>query len=88
MFCHQSKPYDGSITILINEARFHERYTERTGPEWTNYRYKNDPSLGWKKVVKQGIDIQVVPGNHDSYIREYSKETARILQSRINKAKK
>jgi acyl-CoA synthetase (AMP-forming)/AMP-acid ligase II/thioesterase domain-containing protein/NADP-dependent 3-hydroxy acid dehydrogenase YdfG/acyl carrier protein len=87
MFRHQPKLYDGNITLLLNEARFHERYTEKTGPEWTDHIYKNDSSLGWRKIVKQGVEIQVVPGNHNSYIREYSRETAKILQSCINKAK-
>jgi acyl-CoA synthetase (AMP-forming)/AMP-acid ligase II/thioesterase domain-containing protein/NADP-dependent 3-hydroxy acid dehydrogenase YdfG/acyl carrier protein len=88
MFRHQPKLYDGSITLLINEARFHERYTEKTGPEWTDHIYKNDSSLGWRKIVRQGVEIQIVPGNHNSYIREHSEETAKILQSCINKAKK
>jgi acyl-CoA synthetase (AMP-forming)/AMP-acid ligase II/thioesterase domain-containing protein/acyl carrier protein/NADP-dependent 3-hydroxy acid dehydrogenase YdfG len=87
MFCHRPQSYEGRISLLINEARYHERYTEKTGPDWTNYRYKNDPSLGWNRVVKNGVETQPVPGNHNTYIREFARDTARVLQSCIDRSK-
>jgi acyl-CoA synthetase (AMP-forming)/AMP-acid ligase II/thioesterase domain-containing protein/acyl carrier protein/NADP-dependent 3-hydroxy acid dehydrogenase YdfG len=87
MFFHRIRPYDGRITLLLNEARYAERYTEKTGPAWTDHRYKNDPSLGWKKIITKGVDVQVVPGNHDTYIRDFAKNTAEILQSCLDRAK-
>jgi acyl-CoA synthetase (AMP-forming)/AMP-acid ligase II/thioesterase domain-containing protein/acyl carrier protein/NAD(P)-dependent dehydrogenase (short-subunit alcohol dehydrogenase family) len=87
IFFHHIRPYEGRITLLINEARYAERYTGKAGPEWTDRRYKNDPSLGWKKIVTKGVDVQVVPGNHDTYIRDFAKNTAEILQSCLDRAK-
>jgi acyl-CoA synthetase (AMP-forming)/AMP-acid ligase II/thioesterase domain-containing protein/acyl carrier protein/NADP-dependent 3-hydroxy acid dehydrogenase YdfG len=87
IFFHRIRPYEGRITLLINEARYAERYTGKTGPEWTDRRHKNDPSLGWKKIITKGVDVQAVPGNHDTYIRDFAKNTAEILQSCLDRAK-
>jgi acyl-CoA synthetase (AMP-forming)/AMP-acid ligase II/thioesterase domain-containing protein/acyl carrier protein len=87
MFFHRIRPYEGRITLLLNEARYAERYTGKAGPAWTDRRYRNDPSLGWKKIITKGVDVQVVPGNHDTYIRDFAKNTAEILQSCLDRAK-
>jgi acyl-CoA synthetase (AMP-forming)/AMP-acid ligase II/thioesterase domain-containing protein/NADP-dependent 3-hydroxy acid dehydrogenase YdfG/acyl carrier protein len=88
IFCHRPQNYEGRIALLLNEARYHERYTEKAGPDWTNYRYKNDPSLGWNRVVKNGVETRPVPGNHNTYIREFAHDTARVLQDCIDQSKK
>jgi thioesterase domain-containing protein/acyl carrier protein len=32
---------------------------------------RDDPTLGWKNFVRGGIDVHIIPGNHEAYIRQY-----------------
>jgi amino acid adenylation domain-containing protein len=52
---HEIRPYDGRITLF--------RASETT-------MVQGDPTLGWRDVAVQGVDIIWVPGNHESMFRE------------------
>jgi acyl-CoA synthetase (AMP-forming)/AMP-acid ligase II/thioesterase domain-containing protein/NAD(P)-dependent dehydrogenase (short-subunit alcohol dehydrogenase family)/acyl carrier protein len=86
LFRHQVRPYPGRVTLLINEARYHERYDQKAGPEWTNHRYPQDPSLGWQHIAAEGVEIHVIPGNHDTYIREEVQSAAQVLDACLGQA--
>ncbi|MEH1918687.1 amino acid adenylation domain-containing protein [Nostoc sp.] len=52
------KAYPGRVTVFRAEERFALEKREV------------DPQMGWSEMVLGGLDIQNVPGNHDSIFRE------------------
>jgi surfactin synthase thioesterase subunit len=40
----------------------------------------------WQRLVRGGVDVQRVPGDHDSYIRQHARETAAILAACLDDA--
>ena len=56
--------------LLVNE-KFHQR---------------DDPSLGWETLGRGGVHIHKVPGNHDSYLREFVQVTAEELRACLEDA--
>jgi thioesterase domain-containing protein len=67
---HRPRPYAGPIELLVNE-KFHQR---------------DDPSLGWETLGRGGVHIHKVPGNHDSYLREFVQVTAEELRACLEDA--
>ena len=45
--------------------------------------YRKDPTLGWSGLVQSGLRTYPVPGDHESYLREYVHVAARQLRSLI-----
>jgi len=45
-----------------------------------------DPTLGWKKFVRGGIEVCTVPGNHNTYIRDHVETTAERLREYLEAA--
>jgi len=43
--------------------------------------YRHDPTLGWDTLARGGLHLHKVPGNHDTYIREYAQMTAQALHA-------
>lgn len=69
-----TKEYPGHI-VLIRASKVPR--------EW----YFSDRSLGWEGVAKEGVDLNVIPGDHMSIIREPDvREFARVLQRRLDDA--
>jgi amino acid adenylation domain-containing protein len=67
---HRPQPYAGPIELLVNEQ----------------YHQRDDPSLGWDTLGREGVHIHKVPGNHDSYIREFVHVTAEELRTCLEDA--
>lgn len=38
-------------------------------------RDRHDPTLGWSELAAGGLEVHVVPGDHNSYIREFAQVT-------------
>jgi thioesterase domain-containing protein len=47
--------------------------------------YRNDPSMGWSRFAKGGLDIHPLPGDHQTYIREYAQAAAACLKKCLEK---
>ena len=67
---HRPQPYAGPIELLVNEQ----------------YHQRDDPSLGWDALGRGGVHVHKVPGNHDSYIREFVDATAGELKACLDDA--
>jgi amino acid adenylation domain-containing protein len=67
---HRPQPYAGPIELLVNEQ----------------YHQRDDPSLGWDTLGRGGVHIHKVPGNHDSYLREFIQLTAEELRACLEDA--
>jgi amino acid adenylation domain-containing protein len=67
---HRPQPYAGPIELLVNEQ----------------YHQRDDPSLGWDALGCGGVQVHKVPGNHDSYIREFVHATAEELRTCLEDA--
>jgi thioesterase domain-containing protein len=67
---HRPQPYAGPIELLVNEQ----------------YHQDDDPSLGWDALGRGGVHIHMVPGNHDSYLRELAQVTAEELRACLQDA--
>lgn len=67
---YEPGPYAGRVLLVRSAAR---------APE-----YKHNPSLGWEKVARGGVDVITVPGDHLSMMKRPNVETlvARILEYR------
>jgi aspartate racemase len=46
----------------------------------------SDPTLGWKNLVLDGIEVQTIPGNHEAYIRQYVRIAGEKLRACLEKA--
>ncbi len=51
---YEPKVYPGPITLFIG----------------SNVKYSHDPELGWGELARDGVDVQVVNGNHTDMLRE------------------
>jgi hypothetical protein len=67
---HRPEPYAGSIELLVNEQ----------------YHQRDDPSLGWDTLGRGGVHVHKVPGDHDSYLREFIQLTAEELRACLEDA--
>lgn len=45
-----------------------------------------DPTLGWTKLAVGGLDVHVIPGNHDTYATEHIHVLGRELRQRLERA--
>jgi hypothetical protein len=45
-----------------------------------------DVLLGWDEMATSGIEVHNVPGDHDSYAKEYEADFAGILRSILERA--
>jgi acyl-CoA synthetase (AMP-forming)/AMP-acid ligase II/thioesterase domain-containing protein len=67
------KPYPGRVTL----------FRARTRP----LLHLHGPDLGWKPLAAGGLEITVIPGNHETILREpYVQVFARRLKACIRKA--
>jgi thioesterase domain-containing protein len=67
---HRPQPYAGPIELLVNEQ----------------YHQRDDPSLGWDTLGRGAVHIHKVPGDHDSYLREFVQGTADELRACLEDA--
>lgn len=73
MRSYLAKEYEGRITLFTPEQDMAE-YVFSQDPEYleslTSENYRKDPTKGWGKLASGGVDLQIVPGDHFSMIRE------------------
>jgi len=51
--------------------------------------YREDPTLGWSELARNNLcATHAVPGDHDSYLREYVHVTAQQLRQCLEQAEK
>jgi thioesterase domain-containing protein/acyl carrier protein len=63
---HPSRPFDGRITLI------------RTAE---SPRISYDLNEEWKPLATLGIDVHVVPGNHENWLDDHADEFSGLLQS-------
>jgi surfactin synthase thioesterase subunit len=50
--------------------------------------YQKDPTLGWNGLTQSDLPTGVVPGDHDSYLREHVQVAAKRLRDHLEQAAK
>jgi thioesterase domain-containing protein/acyl carrier protein len=67
----ESKPADtNTVTRLKELGKSAQSLLKRDEPEDYHLVPPKDPLRGWGELVKEGIDIHVIPGDHFSMMRE------------------
>ena len=61
---YQPKPYSGDVTLILSSG-FHQ--TEHLWKAWLGY-------------VRGSVDINIVPGNHSSYIRDHGSAVGKVFR--------
>lgn len=63
-----------------------QRYPGRVSIIACEQFYQEDPTLGWRELMRNNLRVHMVPGDHDTYLREHVHATAQQLKKCLEQA--